>query len=976
MKSAESEARVLRKYHQAITALACMLLILAALPAAPGAAAPFPIATGGASINSAFDGTNYLVGVENHQTSPTSIGAQRIDASGNKVGALISIGTPYGNGTVTNAAFDGANYLLIWEYDPGGTGAGRFQIYGQFISKAGVKVGSPFAISTPGIFFDGSKTMAFGGGKYLVTYSRLINPDDSYDRYIAGRIVSPDGTMGDEFRISSGSGRESDVAFDGANFFVVWCKMDINGYGYEIRSRFVSPAGVPGTEISVNNSAARSDNPKSVAFDGTNYMVIWNDEVGGLDSGEWDVLGQRVSTSGGKVGDVITINSEAGRQLGTTVAFDGTYYLTTWMDMAYLSDWNLFGQYINQSGTLVGSKVTISTAAGNQLGGTGFVNGRYLALINNGVVMGERHGITAVTGADGLFITPVSAPAAPTITSLGASSGAPGNPVIITGANYVKGATTVIFNGTLSTAVTVTDSGHLTAYIPSGATTGPIRVTTSGGTATSSSFTITGAGITFNGFVTDLFNSPISAAKIEMVGNPNLWTLSDSTGHYSLSGFPSGTTFVLKISKDGYLPFYSAYLNFTTDVQLPDMASTVLWTPAQAAGWGPSAKGFIAAKIMNESFSAMLSGAVVTATGANGTSYPVTYWDGGATWRDTSTYSNGVAIVKNVTDGDTVTLQVTSHESSYAQLLPIHANAESGALLSGKVISTRSGNISTSPTPKDFGSVMVGGSSDTQIFNIYNSGPGDLTLLSTYWIGDPTPFSPSLPVSNPCSSWPGTLHSGESCNVAATFIPPSVGTQKATFVVNSSAVNTPVYNSPLSGTGVAPYNLTINITGGGTVNNYSTDFIGLPFTPCSQPSCSYQFGAGSVFDLEATPAESLKGWSGSGSASACSGTGHCQFTLNAITTVTAPFNPRIKIHGNGSEYQWLKDAYGAANDNAQIDARNMTFIENFSLNRSNVNIRLKGGLQSDFTTINGYSYLQGIMTVVAGSLTVENLCIK
>lgn len=446
-------------------------------------------------MNFAFDGTNYLVGVENHQTFPTTVGAQLIDASGNKIGGLIFTG----NGMSTNAAFDGTNYLLIWENDSGGTGPGRFQIYGQFISKAGDKVGSPFAITTAGIWFDGVKTMAFGGGNYLVTYTRLINPDlgaNSTNRRIAGRIVSPDGSMGDEFWISSGYGDASDVAFDGTNFFVVWTE---DQYDTEIRGRFVSPAGAPGTEISVNASPAASDNPKSVNFDGTNYMVIWSDDVGG--TGTWDVLGQRVSTAGTLVGGVITITSEAGPQLATTVPFDGTNYLATWVDMKNDANgngtcdagegtcWDLFGQYVSTSGSLVGSKVTIDAFDGNQMGGVGFVNGKYLALINNGVVMGEN-GIVSVEGTYGLFITPPSAPPAPTIISLSSSSGAAGRAVTITGTNFVSGGTTVTFNGTLSTSITVTDSQHLTAYVPSGATTGPIKVITASGTATSSSFTV------------------------------------------------------------------------------------------------------------------------------------------------------------------------------------------------------------------------------------------------------------------------------------------------------------------------------------------------------------------------------------------------------------------------------------------------------------------------------------------------------
>ncbi|BDV43931.1 hypothetical protein GURASL_28540 [Geotalea uraniireducens] len=473
---------------RAMTLLVSLFLVLGGVSAVSAVpAAPFPIATGGASMNFAFDGTNYLVGVENHQTSPTTIGAQLLDAAGAKVGGLIS---PSSNtGISTNVAFDGTNYLLIWEYDPGGTGAGRFQIYGQFISPAGTLVGSSFAISTAGIWFDGVKTMAFGGGKYLVTYTRLINPDlgaDSTNRYIAGRIVSPDGSLGSEFRISSGYGDASDVAFDGTNFFAVWTE---DQYDYEIRGRFVSPAGVAGTELSVNASTAPSDNPKSVTFDGTNYLVIWNDEVGGAGTYTWDVFGQRVSTAGTLVGGVITVTNEAGPQMGTTVAFDGTNYLATWVDMTNQTDWNLYGQYIGASGALVGSKFAIDTDTGNQMGGAGFVNGSYLALINNGVVMGAN-GISTVEGVYGLFLTPVALPGAPTIASLSPSSGATGSAVMISGTNFVGGGTTVSFNGTLSTDVTVTDSGHLTAYVPAGATTGPVKLVTAGGTATSSTFTI------------------------------------------------------------------------------------------------------------------------------------------------------------------------------------------------------------------------------------------------------------------------------------------------------------------------------------------------------------------------------------------------------------------------------------------------------------------------------------------------------
>ncbi|QOX78505.1 IPT/TIG domain-containing protein [Trichlorobacter lovleyi] len=437
----------------------------------------FPIAVAGAAMLFSYDGSNYLVGVENHATTPTSIAAQLISPTGEKVGGLITTGR---NGIATNSAFDGTNHLLIWEDDPGGSSDARFSIYGQFISKAGTKVGVPFDISGSSVWFDGMKTMAFGGGNYLVTYTRLVGGDPN-NRYIAGRLVAPDGTVGSEFRISTGNGDASDVAFDGTNFFVVWTE---DSADTEIRGKFVSTSGVPGTEISVNASTAPSDNPKTVAFDGTNYLVVWNDEVSGAGTYTWDVFGQRIDKSGNKVGGVITITNEANPQMPTSVAFDGVNYLATWVDMSNPIDWNLFGQYITTSGALSGSKFAISTASTNQVGGVGFANGKFLALINNGVSM-VNGGITSVEGTYGRFITPASLPSnAPTVSSLSTSSGSVGSEVTITGAYFVNGATTVSFNGTISTSITFVSSAEIRVTVPGGASTGPVTVTTAAGTAT------------------------------------------------------------------------------------------------------------------------------------------------------------------------------------------------------------------------------------------------------------------------------------------------------------------------------------------------------------------------------------------------------------------------------------------------------------------------------------------------------------
>jgi IPT/TIG domain len=82
-------------------------------------------------------------------------------------------------------------------------------------------------------------------------------------------------------------------------------------------------------------------------------------------------------------------------------------------------------------------------------------------------------------------------PPAPTISGFSPPSGPVGTSVTITGTD-LTGASAVTFHGTSATTFSVDSATQVTATVPPGATTGPIAVTTAGGTATSASdFTVT-----------------------------------------------------------------------------------------------------------------------------------------------------------------------------------------------------------------------------------------------------------------------------------------------------------------------------------------------------------------------------------------------------------------------------------------------------------------------------------------------------
>jgi len=102
-----------------------------------------------------------------------------------------------------------------------------------------------------------------------------------------------------------------------------------------------------------------------------------------------------------------------------------------------------------------------------------------------------RIGSFQLPGCSGTVTPP---PSAPTISGFSPSSGPVGTSVSITGTNFTSGSS-VTFNATPATSVTFNSVSSLTAVVPSGATTGPIAVTTADGAASTSpsSFTVTQA---------------------------------------------------------------------------------------------------------------------------------------------------------------------------------------------------------------------------------------------------------------------------------------------------------------------------------------------------------------------------------------------------------------------------------------------------------------------------------------------------
>jgi len=389
----------------------CALASLAVAVPAAAQGGKFPIvATTEADMSRSldFDGVNFLVSIQGSNASQSDVGYQRVSPAGTLVGQATYVGR---SGGAPLVAYSGSVHLMVWEDDLTDP---NDHVYGQIISAAGGLVGAPFPITTQPLP-EVPVGVASDGTGFLVAYTREGDPTPGLHR-VFGRIVTPAGGVGPELVLSSGYGvveGSGNAAFDGVNYLVVW-NDDQNGF--EVWGRFVSPTGGLEAEFPINVSPAQNHEfSTAVLFDGASHLVAWADDVGG--AGEWDILGQLVSPAGALVGGVIPICAPPGAQVFPCLGTDGVHWLVTWTDMANdangnqtcdpgeQSCWDLWGRYLTPLGTPMGAEWPIVTWNDDQFGtALALGAGKFLMVFNDGTMVPETGDVW------GTFLPPAGFP--------------------------------------------------------------------------------------------------------------------------------------------------------------------------------------------------------------------------------------------------------------------------------------------------------------------------------------------------------------------------------------------------------------------------------------------------------------------------------------------------------------------------------------------------------------------------------------
>jgi hypothetical protein len=192
-------------------------------------------------------------------------------------------------------AFDGTNYLAVWLAYSG--------IYGARVSQSGVVLDpGGFVIDTTSYFlFNHQTSIKYAADVYLVAWS----PYDSWNHgYIYCVRISTSGTVIDTIpiQISNGQYRKFSptIAFDGTNFFAVWADMRHSASLYEdsidIYGARISQSGIvlDTANIRISQASGYQACP-SVEFDGTDYLVVWEDS---RSDSSYDIYGAKINSSG------------------------------------------------------------------------------------------------------------------------------------------------------------------------------------------------------------------------------------------------------------------------------------------------------------------------------------------------------------------------------------------------------------------------------------------------------------------------------------------------------------------------------------------------------------------------------------------------------------------------------------------------------------------------------------------------------
>ncbi len=213
-----------------------------------------------------FTGENYLVVWSDEKYGPSNTFhpfAARVTPAGAVLDSGVKISTSGGSEYRPNVADDGERSLVVWSGSSNGS-------YGRFVNRDCLPEGDVFQLA-PGTA--SGPNLCFGDSNYLAVWHEGAYP--TLELY--GRLVSPQGTLGDPFAIATRPDcyRWNALAYDGQRFLVVWMS-GLNNEPETIFGRFIADDGSPiGDRFLVSGTSAVQRWWPALAYSDSNCLIAW-----------------------------------------------------------------------------------------------------------------------------------------------------------------------------------------------------------------------------------------------------------------------------------------------------------------------------------------------------------------------------------------------------------------------------------------------------------------------------------------------------------------------------------------------------------------------------------------------------------------------------------------------------------------------------------------------------------------------------
>ena len=287
--------------------------------------------------------------------APASAKAQEMGWPWNYYGLTFQISNESGDDFAPSVASNDQIYLILWTRR---TESG-YDVYGARVTKAGRlfekdQGGFPICSAQNDQMFP--KAIWDGRNFFVVWEDRRSGVRwDLYGTWVTadGQVTVPDG-----FPIATGRLTNDYVSpclsFDGENYLVVWQGKRLSRI-YNLYFTRISIEGeiLDDRPVPISPSLRDQASP-SVAFDGENYMVVWQDKRSGT---FWDIYGARISPDGEVIDrKAIPISIEkresGGNRWKPDISWNGAFYYLVWVNANDLGQGALQGKRIGPTGEI------------------------------------------------------------------------------------------------------------------------------------------------------------------------------------------------------------------------------------------------------------------------------------------------------------------------------------------------------------------------------------------------------------------------------------------------------------------------------------------------------------------------------------------------------------------------------------------------------------------------------------------------